>query len=170
QEAAAYVLTDITVDELDWAIKMHSWGAKCWLLILFLSAFIAFRIAWWVSIPDDKILWGAGAIFPQLPDHPTSIDVAAHLGRKLFLLAAAFAVPLLALRVYYTHLHNLVINRQRKISIRAFTKFYALMKDADAATKVELVKQAAQTIFAQGATGFLAKGRIEFPFSQLTTS
>jgi hypothetical protein len=44
------------------------------------------------------------------------------------------------------------------------------MQDADPATKIELVKQASQTIFAQGPTGFLPKGRLEMPFSQLATA
>jgi hypothetical protein len=45
------------------------------------------------------------------------------------------------------------------MAVTAFTKLYELMKDSDPATKTELVKQAAQTIFTQGATGFLSKSR-----------
>jgi hypothetical protein len=159
QETAAYVLSDITVHELDDAIQAYRNGANRWLWILFISALIAFRIAWWVNIPDDKILWWWGAIFPQPQVPLASLDVLVNLGRKALLLSAAFTVPILALRVYYTYLHNVVINRQRKISVKAFTKLYALMKDSDPLTKVELVKQAAQTIFTQGATGFLSKHR-----------
>lgn len=166
KETAAYVLADIIVDELDSAITAHTKSANRWLVFLFISTLVAFRIAWWVNIPDDKILWAAGAIFPQ-PERPlTALDVTVNLGRKILLISAAFAVPLLALRVYYTNLHNLIVNRQRKISVNAFTKFYALMKDSDTPTKTELVKQAAQTIFAQGNTGFLSKGR-DLPLLQM---
>jgi hypothetical protein len=157
KEAAAYVLSEINVRELDDTIAIHRKAARWWLLVLLISALIAFRIAWWVNIPDDKILWGWGPIFAQAVTPSSSLEALQTLGRKILLLSAAFAIPLLALRVYYTNLHNLVINRQRKISVTAFTKLYALMKDSDATTKTELVKQAAQTIFTQGATGFLSK-------------
>lgn len=170
KETAAYVLTDITVDELDSAIEAHSRSAKRWLVILFVSALVAFRLAWWVNIPEDKIIWCWGPMFPQPTVPLDTLGVTVNLGRKILLLSAAFAVPLLALRVYYTNLHNLVVNRQRKISVNAFSKLYALMKEADIGTKTELVKQAAQTIFAQGPTGFLSKGRNDLPLSQLVSS
>jgi hypothetical protein len=170
QETAAYVLSDITVQELDDAIQAYRKGATSWLWILFISSVIAFRIAWWVNIPDDKILWWWGPIFPQPHIPLTSLDSLVNLGRKVLLLSAAFTVPILALRVYYTNLHNVVINRQRKISVNAFTKLYALMKESDPPTKVELVKQAAQTIFAQGPTGFLSKPRSNPELFDLVTS
>jgi hypothetical protein len=57
KEAAAYVLSDISVHELDDTIAHHRKAARCWLSVLLISALIAFRIAWWVNIPGDKILW-----------------------------------------------------------------------------------------------------------------
>jgi hypothetical protein len=159
REAAAYVLSEITIRELDDTIAIHKKAARNWLFILIISAVIAFRIAWWVNIPNTKFFGWDGIIFPQPAVPLTSLEALQTLGRKILLLSAAFFIPLLALRVYYTNLHNLVINRQRKISVNAFTKLYALMKDSDPTTKAELVKQAAQTIFTQGATGFLSKYR-----------
>ena len=168
KKSAALVLSDVATKELDEAIGLYTGSAKYWLIFLAASAIIAFRLAWWVNIPDDKILWIWGPVFPQPVLPLETLDVTVNLGRKILLLSAAFAVPMLALRVYYTNLHNVVINRQRKISVNAFTKLYALMENSDPATKTELVKQAAQTIFAQGTTGFLSK-KGDIPVTQLVS-
>ena len=169
KEAAAFVLSKENVAEIDNAIAAHARSAKQWRWVLLISAIVAFRIAWWLNVPGDKLFWGwGGPVFPVIPDHPEYLDVLANLGRKVLLVSAAFAVPFLALRVYQINLHNLIVNRQRKIAVVTFTELYALMENADAATRIELVKMSAQTIFGQGATGFLTKQRYDFGLVDLT--
>jgi hypothetical protein len=172
ENIAAAVLTKENVNELGDAIKKHTDSAKKWLITFICACLITIRLLIWVTAKSDNLAWPLPMTVElrTLPDNATLTQGIVYLFGKVLLLSFALGICVLTARTYQTHWHNVIVNRQRKIASVSFLELYRAIDTGDSESKKELVKQAAQAIFAHTSTGFLRKTSNEFaPFAPIIT-
>jgi len=150
QQVAAAVLTHDNVEEINFSINRHEGAASKWLW-----TFVA------LSVASAGVVGYLNFFEQPLPQAPSPVEVAAHFIGKLLLITFFFGLCVLASRIYQTHVHNVIVNRQRKIASVSFLQMLKALESSDKETQTELVKQAAQSIFAHTSTGFLNKSSNE---------
>jgi hypothetical protein len=154
EDAAATVLSAENIAELDKAITAHERSARNWLFIfpIMCAIMLSIFISIWRS-QNDSLAAGAGQ----------SVGSAMiYLFGKLLLVSFGLGLCIFSGRIYQTHAHNIIVNRQRRIASISFLQLYRAIDATDQSGKQELIKQAGQAIFAQTSTGFLRKSGNEF--------
>lgn len=154
-EAAANVIVKRNIDEVGAIIRFHYKQSVFWFGAILCSFVFSFYLAIWMNSQFPLFITG-GPMFEKLPEHALLPDILVHIFHRIVFISLIFSVPILSVRNYDNHLHNLIVNRQRKA---AFVTLTSLLEApfADADFKKTIVHEAAQTIFSQTTTGFLTK-------------
>jgi len=154
EKVAVSVLSEENIAELDKAIKSHEHSADNWLRIFVGACAIMLIILGWLVATNS------------LPANASVAQAIVHLFGKVLLVSFGLGLCVFSGRIYQTHAHNVIVNRQRRIASISFLQLYRAIEPGDQAGRQELIKQAAQAIFAQTSTGFLHKSGNEFaPFA-----
>jgi hypothetical protein len=154
EEAAATVLTQENITALDKTITLHENSARNWLKIFIATCVTMLGILVWLIAMES------------LPPNASVAQAIVHFFGKLLLVSFGLGLCVFSGRIYQTHIHNVIVNRQRRIASISFLQLYRAIEPSDQAGRQELIKQAAQAIFSQASTGFLHKSGNEFaPFA-----
>lgn len=167
-------LADENYSHLDEAIVDHSELARRWLYTLGTMVVVTLALLGWIfgKTGDQNLVMSfvsghiaASATGQPPPDGLTTVIAAqavANLAAKLLIVSFAMGACVICSKNYQAHIHNIVVNRQRKIAWISFLDLYRAVDTQDAVSRQQLVEQAAQAIFSHGSTGFLSKGANEF--------
>lgn len=158
EKVAATVLTQENIEELDKAIESHRISARNWLIIFLIACVTMLAVLIFLLYTNP------------LTTNASVNQLIAYMFGKLLLISFGFGLCIFSGRIYQTHAHNLIQNRQRRIASISFLQLYRAIDAGDQLGRQELIKQAAQAIFAQTSTGFLHKSGNEFtPFAPFIT-
>ena len=166
KEAAATVLSEVNIQEIDSSIAAHETSARYWLIAFVGAGLLAFRLIIWMFSEGDNLLWPTclEVRFKASPTDPTLAQAVMSSIGKLVIASFTFGLLLITSRIYQTHAHNAIVNRHRRAAFISYQKLYSVIKD-DPDSRQILVQQAATAIFGHTATGFLQKGSQEFGMS-----
>lgn len=165
--AESAVLAKDNVTELSTVITHHETEAAKWFLFYVGILVFTFWIMIWMFANSPLFFLGGPRFNPpqwsffQDPEDPILQAIRLGVG-KIVLASFIIGICVITGRIYQTHVHNVIVNRQRRMASVAFLQLYKALDPTDAASKNNLVVQACQAIFTHSSTGFLPKGSNEF--------
>ncbi|WP_395747274.1 hypothetical protein [Prosthecobacter sp.] len=168
REAAATVLSEANLKEIDESILTHEQSARQWLIAFGCAGLLALRLMIWIFSEGDNLAWPFPCLvqFRAAPVDPTLAQALMSSIGKIIVASFGFGLLVLTSRVYQTHSHNAIVNRHRRAAFVSYQRLYTIIKDDEDSRKI-VVQQAAAAIFGHTATGFLQKGSSEFAMGSL---
>lgn len=156
EEAQEAILTQENVTEWQAAIDLHIKEASRWLIGGIGLAAFSFYILLWVTA-DVPLFLRWGPVFRPLPSGADISQIVAYAVNKVAIFSFLLVLIMVTIRSYQGHMHNLIISRQRKLSIIGLSRLAISLRGLDDTTRLQIVKQATLSIFSHSDTGFLMK-------------
>ncbi|MBE2283467.1 MAG: hypothetical protein IAE77_08390 [Prosthecobacter sp.] len=165
--AESAVLVEDNVAELSTAIAHHESEAAKWFKFYVGILIFTLWIMIWMFANPPLLFWFGPRFNPvtsglfQDPEDPLLQMIRLGIG-KLVLASFIIGICVITGRIYQTHVHNVIVNRQRRMASVAFLQLYKALDPMDAASRNNVVVQACQAIFTHSSTGFLPKSSNEY--------
>lgn len=157
KEAEASIFTAENITFASEVITYHEKQARSWLYIFAGTVAATIALLWilYFDVGMDPIMG-----WLDRPDLAIPKLILKAVSKVIF---ATFAVSVCVVvgRIYQSHVHNVVVNQQRKMAAVSFYHIYKQIAEKDESSRKDLVVHAGEAIFRHVSTGFLNKGNNE---------